>query len=136
MTLNHKQIAVIHVAKNKLELDEQQYRSILMQVAGVASATDLDIAGFEAVMGFMEYLGFQPLTRKGQNYGIRRGMASPAQIQFIRELWSEYTLGGQEDTLNKWLLRCFKISSLRFLQAGVAPKVITALKSMKARNRK
>ncbi|WP_292953737.1 hypothetical protein [Paracoccus sp. (in: a-proteobacteria)] len=37
--------------------------------------------------------------------------------------------------MNRWLERCFKISSLRFLTAAAAPKAITALKAMKARSR-
>ena len=38
-----------------------------------------------------------------------------------------------EAELNKWLLRTFKVSSLRFLSKDAARKVITALKAMKAR---
>jgi hypothetical protein len=45
-------------------------------------------------------------------------MASWAQIELIRTLWTEITLGAYEgeSELNKWLLRCFKVSSLRFLK--------------------
>lgn len=85
-------------------------------------------------MGFFEYCGFAPLQAKGPSFGARPGMASFAQIEFIRTLWWEYTYERNEESLNKWLERCFKISSLRFLKAEVAPKVITALKSMKARS--
>ena len=61
-------------------------------------------------------------------------MASFAQIELIRALWAEYTRGrAGEEELGKWLLRSFKLSSLRFLTAEAAPKVITALKAMKAR---
>ncbi|NIZ15749.1 phage protein GemA/Gp16 family protein, partial [Phaeobacter sp. HF9A] len=64
----------------------------------------------------------------------RPGMASFAQIELIRDLWHEHTHGkAGEEQLNLWLERCWKISSLRFLEATVAPKVITALKAMKAR---
>ncbi|MGR3503286.1 phage protein GemA/Gp16 family protein [Pseudaestuariivita sp.] len=61
-------------------------------------------------------------------------MASFAQIELIRALWNEYTTGEtSEAALNKWLLRCFKVGSLRFLTAAQGPKAITALKAMKAR---
>ncbi|WP_243722059.1 phage protein GemA/Gp16 family protein [Meridianimarinicoccus aquatilis] len=40
---------------------------------------------------------------------------------------------GQENSLNKWLLRCFKVSSLRFLKKEQGQKAITALKAMKTR---
>lgn len=134
MSINRKQKALIHVAKAKLDLNEDMYRSALIEIGGVTSLTDLDLGGFEALMGFFEYMGFTPLTAKGQNYGARTGMASFAQIEFIRSLWVEYTRGkSDEDGLNKWLESKWKISSLRFLRKDTAPKIITALKAMKSR---
>ena len=134
MTINRKQIALVHVAKAKLSLSDAMYRSALIQIADVTSSTDLDTAGFEALMGYFEYLGFKPLRSKGPDYGNRPGMASFAQIEFIRTLWREYTHGqAGEEELNKWLERCWKVSSLRFMSADTAPKAITALKAMKAR---
>jgi hypothetical protein len=99
--------------------------------------TELDGDGFEAMMGLFEYLGFRPLVSQGSSYGARPGMASFAQIELIRALWREYTHGSYdgEAELNRWLERCFKISSLQFLTAAAAPKAITALKAMKARSR-
>jgi hypothetical protein len=134
MTITPNQIKFLHVAKAKLKLPEEQYRSVLVELAGVTSSTELDRGGFEAVMGFFEYLGFAPLTARGPSYGHRPGMASFAQLELIRALWAEYTGGAAgEDALCKWLERSFKVSSLRFLRADCAPKVITALKAMKAR---
>lgn len=134
MPISRNQNAILHVAKSKLRLSDEIYRTALAQIAGVTSSTELDQAGFEAMMGFFEYCGFRPLDRRGPSYGERPGMASFAQIELIRALWAEYTRGrAGEEELTKWLLRSFKLSSLRFLTAEVAPKVITALKSMKAR---
>lgn len=135
MTISPRQLRLVHVARGKLGLSDGAYRSVLVHVAGVTSATELDRPGFEAVMGFFEYLGFAPLTPRGQDYGQRPGMASFAQLELIRALWAEYTANAYagEDELNKWLLRCFKVSALRFLTAADARKAITALKTMKAR---
>lgn len=135
MTITHKQIALIKVATKKLGLQDETYRSALAQIGGVTTSKDLDTAGFEALMGFFEYCGFRPLNAKGPSYGARPGMASFAQIELIRNLWAEYTYGAYDgqDELNKWLERCFKVSSLRFLTKATAPRVITALKAMKAR---
>ena len=33
----------------------------LAHIAGVTSSTELDRAGFEAMMGFFDYLGFKPI---------------------------------------------------------------------------
>lgn len=133
MTLTNKQKAILHVAKGKLHMSDRNYRAALVHVAGVTSSTELDKAGFDAMMGLFEYLGFEPLVVRGADYGDRPGMASFAQIELIRAIWAEYTDDGGEDALNKWLLRCFKVSSLRFLKKAPAQKAITALKAMKAR---
>jgi len=61
-------------------------------------------------------------------------MASFAQLEFIRDLWHEYTRGkAGEDELNKWLLNKWKVASLRFVTSDMARKMITALKAMKSR---
>lgn len=134
MTLSRKQKAVLNIAKVKLGLSEREYRSALVHLTGEVSITEISQADFEAMMGFFEYLGFQPLVSKSVDYGDRPGMASFAQLELIRVLWSEYTRGeAGEDALNKWLLRTFKVSSLRFLRKAAAQRAITALKAMKAR---
>ena len=135
MPVSKRQLAFLHVAKSKLKLTEEQYRAALVRIAGATSAKELDQAGFDAMIGFFEYLGFCPHGAKGKNFGPRPGMASFAQIELIRAMWHEYTKGVYqgEAELNKWLERSWKISSLRFLTSAQAPKVITALKVMKSR---
>ena len=135
MSITSRQIALLKVGAKKLGLSDRDYRLILTHIAGVTSATELDRASFDAVLGFLEWKGFAPMTAHGPDYGPRPGMASFAQIELIRALWSEFTHGAYdgEAELNKWLLRTFKVSSLRFLSKDAARKVITALKAMKAR---
>lgn len=135
MTISNKQIALIKVAVRKLGLRDDTYRAALAQIGGVTTSKDLDKTGFEALLGYFEHCGFKPFEAKGPAYGPRHGMASFAQIELIRNLWAEYTYGAYpgQDELNKWLERCFKVSSLRFLKKDTAPKVITALKAMKLR---
>ncbi|WP_424986369.1 regulatory protein GemA [Microbulbifer sp. S227A] len=134
MQITRNQQKLVFVARAKQRLTEEQYRAALVQIGGVASLTELDTDGFEALLAFFAYLGFDPVTPKGRSYGDRPGMATIGQIEFIRTLWQEYTRGrAGEDELNKWLERCWKTSSLRFLRKETAPRVITDLKSMKAR---
>lgn len=131
-----KQIGLIHVAKARLGLSDDAYRDVLRQAAGVGSASELDVYGFEALMDAFARMGFESDSRK-TSYGHRPGMASPAQVKLIRELWWEYTDGdGTETGLNHWLERFWHVSSMRFLTAGAAPKIITALKKMKAKKPK
>lgn len=134
MTLSSKQKAILHVAKGKLGLSDADYRAALVHIAGATSSTEMDIYGFNAVMGYFEYLGFKPLDRQGADYGTRPGMASFAQIELIRVLWREYTRDkAGEAELSKWVMGTWKVSSLRFLKKEQAQKAIAALKMMKAR---
>lgn len=134
MPLTRKQTSLIHVAKAQLHMDDDSYRSVLHQVAGVSSSRDLDAAGFEAVMHHFGVLGFQP-RRKANHYGHRRGMASPKQVDYIRGMWQAYTGKDDEQTLNHWLESRFGITALRFVDIGTASKAITALKDMTSRNK-
>ena len=137
MTVSRSQLALIHLAAKDRGLTDDQYRSALAQIGGVTSAKDLDAEGFTAMMGYFEYIGFAPIAAKGPNYGPRDGMASFAQMELIRSLWSEITRRtyAGEDEFNKWLLGKFKVSALRFLKKDTAQKVITALMMWKRRLR-
>jgi hypothetical protein len=90
MPLINKQKAILHEAMADRKLSEAEYRAALVHVAGVTSSTELDRAGIEVMMGFLEYLGFAPLRKSGPDYGTRPGMASFAQLEFIRSLWTEW----------------------------------------------
>lgn len=133
-----KQLALVHVAKKQLGLDDAAYRAALERAAGVRSARDLDGPGLDAAMAEFTRLGFRqkPGRPDGPDYGERWGFATPAQVRLIRDLWNEYTKGeGTELSLGKWLNRTYGCSALRFLTSADAPKAITALMEM-ARRRK
>lgn len=133
MAIARKCISLIHVAKARLGLTDDLYRKILLHYGGVASSRDLDHDGFALVMEAFDLLGFKSDFKRA-NFGTRPGMATARQVALIRELWAEYTDGdGTEASLGKWLERTFKVSSLRFVTAPMAPKAITALKRMKVR---
>ncbi|MAL80657.1 MAG: GemA protein [Sneathiella sp.] len=132
MALSRKQVSLIHIAKDQLELPDAEYRKIL-KIGGSHTSSELDQLGFELVMQILISLGFKSDFNKSF-FGHRKGMASPAQLHLIRNMWEEYTDGsGTEMSLAKWLEGSFKISSLRFLTIGQARKAITALKKMKSR---
>lgn len=138
MTISPAQLRLLHTAKSQLGLEEDTWRSVLVRCGRVASSKDLDRAGFESVLAFLRHVGFDPVTPHGPSFGKRAGFASPGQVELIRELWREYCRAAafNEETFNKWLLSKWHVASLRFLTAEAAPKVITALKAMKARPRK
>lgn len=130
MALTKRQTALIHVAKTQLGLGDDDYRAVLRDEAGVESSRDLDNDGFDAVMARFKALGFRP-TATPPAYGRRAGMATPAQVAYIRSLWQEYTDGvGDDRSLGKWLQRTVKVSDLRFVSSTAARKAITGLRAM------
>ena len=135
MCLTVPQKRIIHVAKAKLGLSDDDYRAALVRIAGVTSSNELDREGFEAVMGYFDYCGFRPLESGAPRYGNRPGMATFAQIELIRELWRELhcTTACDDSALCGWMRKYHKIDSLRFLTMDGARKVITALKAWKTR---
>ena len=127
-----KQLALVHVAKKRLGLTEDAYRAILHHLGDVESAKDLDQVGFELVIQYMAALGFRSAFTE-RFYGHRPGMATPAQVSLIQQLWEEYTGGaGTELTLGNWLARTFKVSALRFVTREQGRRAIAALKAMNA----
>ena len=137
MALNPKKLSVLHVGKkylmNTIDMTEEQYRSILYEYGNRAeSGKDLSEEGFRNIMRIFTRLGFRSDWSK-RNYGERRGMATPAQIDMIRSLWQEYSGEENETALNNWLEHSYKVSALRFLSQSVAGKAINGLKAMKRR---
>lgn len=129
-----KQIALIHLAKKHLAMDEDLYRAVLKHHGGVDSAKDLDARGFTRVMAYFTACGFRSNWTK-RTFGARPGMATPRQVELIRALWRQWSDTDDEAGLNAWLERSFHISALRFLPAGEVGKAITGLKVMVARKR-
>lgn len=129
--LTKRQLALIHIAKQKLDMDDREYRHALLHFTGVESSKELDQDGLDVMMGYFEYLGFAPVRPPDtkNNPGHRPGMATPAQLDYIRDMWRRYK--GEWDTgLNGWLQKSYGVSALRFLDSETAGKAITGLKAM------
>lgn len=112
---------------------DDAYRVMLLEVGGVESSKDLDEAGFNRVMARFEALGFKS-RRSSKSFGHRRGMATPKQIQYVRDMWKQYTGSDNETSLNRWLEHHFHISNIRFVNNEIVAKVLPALKAMTRRN--
>lgn len=132
--ITSKQLAVVHIATQRLGFDDEAYRAMLARVAGVHSAKELDRAGFVAVMDHLTRCGFRSDWTQ-RTFGNRPGRASPVQVELIRALWREYSGADDEAAMNKWLARFYHVSALRFLTPAVASKAINGLRSMVRRKR-
>lgn len=136
-----KQLRLLQLARKRIGIEDVRYYKMIQDYGGVVSAADLDTRGFDLCMAFLEAEGFdrEPLKAHGPSYGRRAGFASPEQVELIRSLWRAW-IGPTSDSedaieagLNAWLERYHHTSSLRFLTAQAAGKVIGALRIMQAR---
>jgi hypothetical protein len=128
-TITPKKIALIHIAKKQLALSEDMYRAILANKGGVTSANELDRNGFNAVMAYLTACGFRS-TWTQRTFGRRDGMASPKQVDLIRDLWRQWSDSKDDADLNRWLERSYGVSALRFLDSAAAAKAIAGLRAM------
>lgn len=77
MSITPAQLKLIHVARRTLGLDEDTYREMLIHVAGVGSATDLDQTGFEKVLKHLRACGFKKIGGRKRLSRPRPGATRP-----------------------------------------------------------
>ena len=66
MSTRNLQLSKIHIAKKDLGLDDETYRALLVRVAGVRSAKDLNPRQTGAVLAEFARLGWEPTQVKKQ----------------------------------------------------------------------
>ncbi|MFD2183591.1 regulatory protein GemA [Rhodoplanes azumiensis] len=134
--MTREQLALVGMVKKHLAKtqgwDEDMYRLMLRQLGGVDSAKDLDETGFAQIMEYAASWGFRSDWRE-RTFGRRPGMATPRQVDLIRDLWREFKGADDDAGLDRWLDRSFGVSALRFATPEVAAKAINGLKAMNKR---
>lgn len=132
--IGREKIALIHVARRDLQMADDSYRAMLGAVAGVTSSKDLTEAGFLAVMARFERLGFKTRTdgaaTKPAPMPDRIGMATAAQLGYIRGLWRKWLGRDDEAAMVAWIEKRYHVSAIRFLDVVSAQKAIEGLKRM------
>lgn len=124
-----KQAGLIHAAKRELQMEDADYRALLLRVAGVESAKDLDGRGFTAVMKELRRLGFVE-SKTRCSVGDRDGFATQRQIDAMLEAWRRYTGAADDRALGKWLEIHFHVSHPRFMSRVAAGKAVGILLGM------
>jgi len=128
-------LAIIHLAKKQIGLDDEAYRAILSG-AGVASAKDITTElQFNTVMGAFLRLGFLPSRHGGLNKYHSSipgagGMISRRQEYYIKGLWSLASRVKDEKSLRRMIKRIGKVDDIRFLSRRSASAVILALRDI------
>jgi hypothetical protein len=93
--MTNAQIKNIHIAKSRVGLSEEMYRSGMEIIAGVRSSKLLDQPGYEACMAWMEDLGWVQVIENRPVMGYWRAkVGSPyanTRLQFkVNELYAQY----------------------------------------------
>ena len=129
-------LAIIHLAKKQLGLDEEAYRAILSG-AGVSSAKDIETElQFNTVMGAFLSLGFLPSRHGGLNKyhsaipSTNPGMISRRQEYYIKGLWSLASRVKDGKSLRRMVKRIGKVDDISFLSRRNASAVILALRDI------
>lgn len=128
-------LAKIHVAKKQLQLDEDDYRQILLDETGRSSAGDCTEAELERALKRFEAKGFKPLPKAGPaaNRPAQHPVARKARAMWI----SLYHLGAvespNEKALESFARRQLKCDRLVWADQRQGYKLIEALKAMAAR---
>ena len=83
--ITNKQKAIIHVGKQQIGLDDEAYRSILKETAGVTSSTKLDQYGYNRLMTRFNQLGFTPYHQSAAKSG-RTTSPSPGKAPLMSKV--------------------------------------------------
>jgi hypothetical protein len=127
-------LALIHVAKKQLNLDDDAYRAILSG-AGVNSAKDIQTKEqLNVVMYAFKQLGFVPSGKAGIKHntvpGRSYGMISRRQEYYIKGLWDLASRAKDEKSLRRIVKRIGKVDDVRFLSRRNASAIILALRDI------
>jgi hypothetical protein len=130
----NSRLAIIHVAKKQLGLDEDAYRAILSG-AGAASARDIATdAQFNLVMAAFAALGFKSrgagVKYRSTAAGTNPAFISARQEYYIRGLWALASRAKDEKSLRRMVKRIGKTDDVRFLPRSAARAVILALRDI------
>ena len=137
MTARSTRLALIHLARKELDLDEEAYRAILEGAAGVSSAAAIETeAQFDEVLLAFKNLGFvrKPATRKRlplteANIPDKK-RATSRQLYYIKGLWELASRAKDEKSLRAMVKRIGKVDDLRFLDRPSASSLILALRDI------
>ena len=117
--MERKKLALIHIIKKELGLQDAEYRSILQQAAGVSSAKDLDEERFQKLMRYFVRSRYYQVNRFG--------------LTMRQKLYIEYLakkLGWDKDHLGNFLHKYYHKDSIGALTKAQAIKLIESLKAV------
>lgn len=118
--MDKKKLALIHIIKKELNLSDAEYRNILQQTVGVASAKELDDKKFRKLMHYFVRSNYYLVNALGLT--IRQKL-------YIKNLSEE--INWEEGHLNNFIHKYYHKPNIDQLTRREAIKVIESLKAIK-----
>jgi len=137
-------LARIHVAKARLGLDDATYRQVLVSLAGVDSAADLDARGRARVIAALREwggLGGRAPDPAAARRSARQGPSRNAHAGKLRALWRRMHRAGivhdgSPEALEHFVAHRTGVVGIGRLTGTQAARVIAALKAWEKRARR
>ncbi len=129
-------IRMIHTAKNRTGINDEEYRAILAGAAGVSSSTELKTwEQYKSVMAAFRVLGFKPESRTHREKTAPQEKRSPWMISarqeyYIRGLWELASRNKDEASLRRMIRRIAGVDDVTWLSRKDASKVILTLRAI------
>ncbi len=132
MLINRNQkLALIHLAKKKLGLSDDQYRAVLVAVTGVDSSAQLQSERqFDDLMTRFLSLGFSTRRQNKRPTWSDFWRCTSSQRAQIEVLWKRVARSPTPESLRKFVQRMSGIDAPNWLDKTGATKVILALKKL------
>lgn len=103
-----KLIQLIHIAKQKLSIDEFSYRAMLERLTGKNSTKAMSVTELMKVMQELEQKGFKKTVKRQHSPSSKSAVKKSNIATKIRAIWIEMhkqgiIRDGSEQALNKWV---------------------------------
>jgi phage gp16-like protein len=120
-----KQLAMIHLAKKELGLDDDLYRIVLKQNCGVESAADLDELGRRRLLSYFRSQGW---GRSDYTNGKPHNFSEPSRKRLLAKIEAMLAEAGRPwSYANSMAKNICKVDRLAFCTPRDLGKIIAAL---------
>lgn len=140
----NRQIQKIHIAKNYLGFDDEEYRTFLKRETGKESSKDLTFHEADKVLYEFKRIGWKEKARNGkagdsspkkmkyEDLGKRPGMATPKQLRMIEAMWmtGPNIREKTQEALRRFLKNKFAIHGMRFIEEIDVSRIVKSIDSI------
>lgn len=124
----NRELAMIHVAKKQLAMDDESYRAMLWACGRVKSSKDLDYGGRQRVIEHLKKCGFTAVKGKRVYPGRPHNISSESRGPQLKKVEALLADAGREWAYADGMVkRMFNIERVAMCHEGQLQKLIAAL---------